>query len=370
MNIDTTKLRNVIYVGLDVHKESISLAAVEGKSVVAERRFGTRDLAKLHKFLQKLASKGLVRCCYEASGAGYALRRQILNWGFECEIAASSLIPTKPGERKKCDRLDAQKLAQYFQANLLTLIHIPTQEQEAARDLVRLRRALRKDVTRWKHRVVKFLATKGVAYHNGDNWTGIFRTWLTKIQLQQRLDQLTLAHKLDVLSVAEAKLKEIDREIETLSRTEPYQKPVQLLRGFKGVDTHTAMVIVTEIADIRRFSSPRKLMDYTGLTPAVHQSGKPDNNKASSITKAGNSNLRHVLIQAAWQYAKSPKRSRDLLKRKEELPAWLVQHSNKAQRRLYKRFHHLAANRDRKQAVVGTARELIGFLGAVLAEIA
>ena len=113
----------------------------------------------------------------------------------------------------------------------------------------------------------------------------------------------------------------------------------------------------------------QKLMDYTGLTPSVNQSGGSDN-KAHSITKAGNSRLRHVLVQAAWNYAKSPRRSKELQRRQEGLPAWVIERSNKCQRRLYKRFHHLAGTRDRKKAVVGIARELAGFLGAVLTELA
>lgn len=370
MNINTTTLRRVIYVGLDVHKESIWLAAVEAhaEGFVAEKRFGTKDLTKFRKYLIKLSKLGHLRCCYEASGAGFALRRLIVGWGFECEIAASSLIPSKPGERKKCDRIDAQNLAKYLRSGLLTFINVPSAEHEAARDLVRCRRAVRKDVTAWKHRVVKFLATKGVAYR-GANWTGKHRTWLERVELPIALDRDTLRFKLDTLAYIERRLAEIDSKIEALSLEETFRQPVKYLRAFKGIETLTAMVLITEIGDARRFSGPGKLMAYTGLVPSLHQSGE-GGNKAGSITKMGNPYLRHVLLQAAWNYTRKPGRSPALRKRQEDVPAWLIEHSDKAQQRLYSRFHYLAATRDRKTAVVAVARELTGFVGSVLVRMA
>lgn len=371
MNIGTTKLQPVISVGLDVHKDSIWLAAVEGhnQDFIANKRFGTKDLSKLRKFLVKLAKRGTVRCVYEASFSGYHLRRLIVEWGFHCEIAATSLIPTKPGERKKCDRLDAEKLANYLRGGLLTLIHVPTAEHEAARDLVRCRRAVSREVTRWKNRMTKFLATKGVYYRDGETWSNKHLIWLERVRLPQELDNDTLRFQLDTLAYMTRRLDEVDAKIKLLSEQEPFQKPVRYLRAFRGIETYTAMVLVTELGDIRRFPTPRKLMAYTGLVPSVHQSGN-SGNKAGSITKTGNSHLRHVLIQAAWNYAKKPCRSRKLRARQKGAPAWLLEHTDKAQKRLYSRYHHLCATRDRKTAVVAVARELIGFIGAALVEMA
>lgn len=371
MNVLPINHHALIYVGLDVHKDSISAAALRGNEerFFGEKRFATKNLIPLRKFLDKLRKHGRVVCCYEASGAGFHLRRRLVEWGYECEIAASSLIPTKPGERKKCDRLDAQRIANYLRAGLLTFINVPTAEQEAARDLVRCRRSVRKDVTAWKHRTTKFLGTKGAVYRDGKNWTGKHRTWLERIKLPLETDAETLRFKLETLAYLERRLQEIDAKIEALSQKEAFRLPVGYLRGFKGVDTLTAMVVATELCDIRRFSGPRKLMAYAGLVPSLHQSGS-GNNTAGSITKAGNSYLRHVLVQAAWNYSRKPCRSPVLRKRQEGLPAWLVEYSDKAQQRLYSRFHHLARTRDKNIAVVAVARELVGFLGAALNELA
>jgi transposase len=152
----------MVYVGLDVHKLSISLAACCNSKLVFERTFATVDLTELRKALKKLKQLfGQVLVCYEASGCGFRLQRHITEWGYVCQNIAPSLIPTKPGDRRKCDKLDARKLAQYFEAGLLTPIHIPTVEQESVRDFVRCRFAVRKDVTRAKHRIVKMLDRKG-----------------------------------------------------------------------------------------------------------------------------------------------------------------------------------------------------------------
>jgi len=184
------KAVRIVYVGLDVHKLSISLAGLcEGKWVF-ERAFATVDLTELRKSLKKLKQMfGQVLVCYEASGCGFRLQRHITDWGYICQIIAPSLIPTKPGDRRKCDRLDARKLAQYFEAGLLTPIHIPTVEQESVRDFVRCRFSVRKDVTRAKHRIVKMLDRKGRIYP-GTAWTTKHRDWLASLEFPPESDHI------------------------------------------------------------------------------------------------------------------------------------------------------------------------------------
>ena len=138
MNIEKSKFQSIIFVGLDVHKNSISLAARSfDKGLIIERVFSTKDLNKLRKFLYKLGAQGIVKCVYEACGAGFFLQREMQAWEIHCEIAASSLIPRKPGDKRKNDRLDARMLAEYYQAGLLTMVCVPSAEMEAARGVVR-----------------------------------------------------------------------------------------------------------------------------------------------------------------------------------------------------------------------------------------
>jgi len=358
-----------VAVGLDVHKASISLAALCDGKWVFERVFGTTDLAALKKALKKLSQVyGDVRVCYEASGCGFRLQREISDWGYTCQIIAPSLIPTKPGDRRKCDKLDARKLAQYFESGLLTPIHIPTAEQESVRDLVRCRFVVRKDVTRAKHRVIKWLDRKGHIYPSG-NWTQAHRDWIAQQEFPFAGDRLALHHLVGNLASQESRLAEIDEEILKFSQQEPYREQVAILRGFRGVETLTAMVFITELGDIRRFPSPRQLMSYLGLVPALHQSGK-SGNTAKGITKAGNAFVRHVMIQAAWNYFARPSLGKSLRDRQQGLPPWVIDKSWKAQKRLHGRLHHLADTRTKVVALPAVARELACFLGSALVELA
>ena len=352
-----------VSIGLDVHKKTIYLAALLGKTWLLEKVFDTQDLGKLQKALKALAKHGSLRACYEASGAGFQLHRLLTEWGIPCEVIAPSLIPVRPGEKKKCDRLDARKLAEYFASGLLTSVRIPSPKEEADRDLVRCRFSFRKDVTKTKHRVVKFLARKDRVYFS-TAWTEMHRGWLDEQTFEIKSDELTYRHYLDQLRSLEAKLAEIDSEILELSKCEPYRDQVRVLRGFRGVDTLTAMVFLTELGDLNRFAAPRQLMAYLGLTPSVHQSG--DTRRDGSITKAGNSHIRHVLVQATWNYFGAVKVGKLLQHRQKDLPAWAVELSSKAQKRLNKRLGHLAITRGKCVAVVAGARELACFLAGAL----
>ena len=169
-----------------------------------------------------------------------------------------------------------------------------------------------------------------------------------------------------MLQYLERRLGELDEKIEQMATSEPFKKSVLCLRAFRGVQTLTAMVLLTELGDVRRFASPRHLMSYVGLVPSVHQSG--ETRKSGGITKTGSARCRHVLVQAAWCNTRAPKKpSVDI---QENLPAWVVESSRTAHKRLYSRFRHLENTVGRHKAVVAIARELIGFLGATLYELA
>lgn len=357
-----------VFVGLDVHKETIVLAARQGYSRewLAEKTFSTKDLSKLQKFLGQLSKHGTVKCCYEASGAGFQLYREIIGWGFGCDVIAPSLIPTKSSDRRKCDRLDAQKLADYYRSGLLTTVTVPSSALEAARGVVRCRQTMREKVTQSKHQVTKFLQTKGVVYRDGTAWTGKHRGWLSRLKFSEELDTFTFEQYLSMLQYLERRLGELDEKIERMASSEPFKKSVLCLRAFRGVQTLTAMVLLTELGDVRRFASPRHLMSYVGLVPSVHQSG--ETRKPGGITKTGSSRCRHVLVQAAWCNTRvARKASGDI---PEGIPAWVVESSRNAQKRLYSRFRHLEDTVGRQKAVVAVARELIGFLGATLQKLA
>ncbi|MCE7871889.1 IS110 family transposase [bacterium CPR1] len=361
-----------IFVGLDVHKKTIAIAAIPGAggAFVLEREVSATDLTALRKALTRLSATATVYCCYEASSAGFHLHRVLGQWGFNCQVIAPSMIPVLPGQRRKNDRLDARRLAEFYRSGLLTAVHIPTPEEEAVRDFVRMREATRRDLMRARNRALKFIRRKGIVYTAGGHWTVAHWAWLGKICLPIKIDQATLAEYLSRVDVLTAQVRELDRRIEELAKTEPYREQVRILCSFRGISTHTAMVLATELGDIRRFPNPRSLMCYLGLIPREHSSG--ERTRTGGITKSGNSHCRHVLVQASWSYRFRPSKGigktcrSPLAKRLEGAPPWLVEMSWKAQKRLWKRYNDLCLSRNSCIAVTAVSRELAGFIWAAL----
>jgi transposase len=134
----------MIHLGMDVHKESITIAVLpEGAKAPTRLDRLANDLPKLKRYLERLSRDGDIRACYEASGAGYVLQRAMREWGYACEVIAPSLIPQRPGVQRKHDKRDAADLARLYRAGELTPVRIPSEAEERVRDVVRLRRSRR-----------------------------------------------------------------------------------------------------------------------------------------------------------------------------------------------------------------------------------
>jgi transposase len=194
-------------------------------------------------------------------------------------------------------------------------------------------------------------------------------TWLHMIGRGAELpaeDAIIFREFLALLEYKLGRRTDLDAQIEALALTPAFAAPVGWLRCFRGIQTHSAMVLATELVDWRRFETPRQLMAYLGFVPREHSSG--DRERRGSITKAGNSHCRHVLIQAAWSYRRPPQIGLPLATRQRGQPAAVVAHAWKAQHRLHKRYQKLAAIKPPQVAAVAVARELIGFLWSVMRE--
>ncbi len=360
---------STIFVGLDVHKESVTLAVLPSDAP-APVRVDTLpyDLKKLRRYLEKLGPADTLRTCDEASGAGYVLQRELATWGIACTVIAPSLIPTKPGVQRKHDKYDASQLARLFRAGELTAVHIPTEAEERVRDLVRCRSTFQREILKSRHYVLKFLARRGLVYREGTPWRQPHYEWLRRLaRVDSPLaaeDRLVFGAYLALLEYKLSRRDELDRQIAALALTPALALKVVRLQCFRGLDTHGAMVLATELADWRRFGSARELMAYVGLVPREHSSG--DRQRRGSITKAGNSHVRHVLVQAAWSYRFAPKVGVALKKRQEGQDAQVIAHAWKAQHRAHKVFRRLSAARPPQVAVVAVARKLVGFLWAVM----
>jgi transposase len=357
-----------MYVGMDVHKDTVMIAVLpEGAREPTLVKRMSHDPRGLRRLLDRLARQGEVHACYEASGAGYVLERKMRSWGHACEIVAPSLIPRRPGDRRKHDRKDAEELARLYRAGELVTIRVPTEREERVRDLVRCREAFQREALKSRHYILKFLARRGLVYREGQNWTGKHFAWLRAIQRDEVLeteDHIVFGEYLALLDYKLDRRDELDRQIEALALEPAYKETVGRLCCLKGISTHAAMVLATEIGDFRRFEHPGKLMAYVGLVPSEHSSG--GSRRQGPITKAGNSRVRHVLVQAAWSYRFPPRRGAVLKRRQEGQPPDAVAHSWKAQHRLHKVYKRLAFRKNSQIAAVAVARELVGFIWALM----
>ena len=321
---------------------------------------------KVRRLFRRLAEKGSVRACYEASGSGFVLQRVLSRDGFHCDVIAPSLIPRKPGEHRKTDRLDAIMLARLYKSGHLTPVHVPSEEQEALRRLLRLRTTYQIYCKATKHRISGILRNHGFVFTEGKStWTKKHRLWLASLRasLQGPL-QTTLAIELEHLEYLETQRQALDAELERYAQAQPYRSQVEALCCLRGVKTLTALTLLCEVDDIRRFRSPRSLMAYFGLVPSEHSSGQREHR--GPITKAGNLHARRLLVEAAWNNRHRAAAELILSRRRQGQPPDVVAIALKAQHRLSKRFHHLDQRKHRHVAITAVARELCGFVWAVL----
>ena len=307
-----------------------------------------------------------VQAVCEAGCCGFALQHKLQDLGIECVVAAPSLIPVKPGERVKMDRRDARKPAKLAQAGLLTEVHPPTQAEEALRDLTRVREDAKKDLMSARHRLSKMLLRHGLCFRETRNWTKKHRAWLKGLRFEHSYAQHSFDNYLLSIEQIEERLKMLEAQIEAAAADEACAEQAGWLRCLRGVDTITAMTILAELHDFRRFKHPRDLMAYLGLTPSEHSSG--GRVKRGGITKAGNSHVRRVLVETAWNYRHRPAVSALLRKRREGQPPAVLAIADRAQQRLYTRYCRLREgyNKPHNVVAVALARELVGFIWAVL----
>ncbi len=357
-------MEKMTHVGLDVHQDSIAIAKLRaGSDTPLVWQIPNEPGAIRRTFGKLLKEDDELRCCYEAGPCGFEVQRQLEAMGIECAVVAPSLIPRKPGERIKTDRRDAVKLARLDRARELTAIHVPTSEGEAVRDLVRAREDVRKDLVSARNRLAKFLLRHGRVFREGRNWTARHRAWLTSQTFERHAEKLTFDHYVAAVEQQEACRDYLEKEIAAIAAQAPYAEPVERLSSLRGIATLSAMVLLTEIQDFRRFKRPRELMAYVGLVPSERSSGAKE--RRGGITKTGNSHARRILVEAAWHYRHPPAAKGRVHHSMKGQPAARIAFARKAQARLHKRYVRLVGRgKSRQAAIVAVARELCGFIWA------
>ena len=360
----------IIYVGLDVHKDTIAVAVAEAGLWGEVREHGkiANTPAALKALAERVARRGReLRFCYEAGPCGYGIQRQLSAVGHECAVVAPSLIPRKPGERVKTDRRDAINLAKLHRAGELTPVWVPDQAHEAIRDLVRARQAAVRSLRQSRQQLSGFLLRHGHHYHR-PAWTLLHRRWVASLKFDQAVHHIVLEDCIAAIEAATARRDRLEADIEAALPEWSLAPVVEALQALRGIGLVAAATLMAELGDITRFPNPRQLMAYLGLVPSEHSSGRT--RRQGGITKAGNGAARRMLIEAAWSYRFPARISREQLLRQERLAKPIRDIAWKAQERLCRRYRALArAGKLPTVITAAIARELVGFIWAIAKQI-
>lgn len=364
--------KEVLYLGLDVHAESIAVAIAEAGRDGEVRNHGEipNTFHSVEKLLRKLGHPDKeLRICYEAGPCGFVLARFLKKKGIACDVIAPSLTPKGSGDKIKTDRRDARMLARLHRAGELTAVHIPDERDEAIRDLCRARTDAVHDLRSGRYQLKAFLLRNGYRYTETTAWSTAHMRYLRELSLPHAAMKVVLEEYLHGIDAAAERIERIEVHMKALLE-EWHMKPVVLaLMGLKGYQTVAAMITVSEIGDIHRFPHPRQLMAYLGLVPSESSSG--GSRAQGSITKCGNGHLRWIFNECAQHYRLPPKISSQLTTRQEAIPKThrraVMEISWRCQNRLHEKGRKLAARGKTRQKVqTALARELSAFVWEVM----
>lgn len=362
---------DTLFVGLDVHKLSISVTTAEDGRDGTVRFCG--EVANTPEQVRKLSDRlsrpgNRLEFCYEAGGCGYGIYRQLTEMGHGCLVAAPTLIARKPGDRIKTDRRDSQMLALQHRAGGLTAVWVPDEVHEAMRDLVRARGDAVMALMRARQQLLAFLLRHGRTYSTGKTWTLRHRRWLAGQAFDQDAHRVVFQDYVEAVWSAQERRDQLEARISALLKGWSLSPLVEALRALRGLDMISAVSFVAAVGDLGRFENPRRLMAYLGLVPSEHSSG--ERIRRGGITKTGNREARRMLVEAAWSYRYPPRVSTgktDIVSRQPKVVrdvAW------KAQVRLCDRYRRLSAGGKRPTVVIAAiARELSGFIWAIGQEV-
>jgi transposase len=354
-----------IHVGLDVHKDSIAVGVAEpgrsGGRLIAKT---AHDVGKLMKLLARVGPAEGLHLVYEAGPTGYGLHRALSAAGYACEVIAPSQMPRRAGDRVKTDGRDCIQLAECSRAGQLRAVWIPEPADEAIRDLSRAREDAVNSRTQARHQLKGFLLRHDLRFAGKTSWTKAHHAWLGALSFEAQAAQTAFTEYWLAVQAGDARVQRLTQALRDSVGGWRFEPVVQALQALRGVDLVTAVGLVAEIGDLRRFEHPRKLMGYLGLVPSEASSG--DRVRRGSITKTGNAHARRLLTEAAWHYRFKARIGTHAHRRQQELSQPVRDTAWAAQLRLNKRFTTLQARGLQvNKACVAVARELTGFVWAL-----
>ena len=358
-------MKKIVYLGIDYHLNSLTIAVMlEGEHAFHDLIHLRNEDKVICKYMKKLSGTFELKACYEASCNGYSFQRKMASWGYHCDVIAPGLIPKKSGDRRKNDFRDAKNLAQLYANGLLTVVHVPTESEESVRMFMRCRLAFKESEKVVKQQINAFLLKQGISWAHS-KWTKQHLDWLSELRMPNEWLQQSLEEYVAYLQYLMVRIRCQDDKIEKLADSEIYAPSVKKLKAFKGISTLTAMVLIAEVTDFRRFSNPGALMAFLGLIPSENSSG--DQQKRGSITKAGNSRCRTFLIESVQHYKKRPRLSVRMKHDLAQVDAQSAHIAIKCLHRLHKRYWTLTMKgKLHPVAITAIAREFVGFIWAMM----
>jgi transposase len=355
------------FIGLDTSKLRHAVAIADGGRGGEVRFYGEIENtpAAMAKLVRRLAAKyERLTFCYEAGPTGYGTYRQITSLGFECVVAAPSLIPKRPGDRVKTNRRDAMSVARLLRADELTAVWVPDGRHEAMRDLTRARETAMLDLRKKRQHVSAFLLRLERPYPKKKTWTKAHMSWIAGQKLDHPEQRIVLEEMMLAVRQAQERLERLEQAIAAAVPDWSLAAVVTALMAMRGIDLIAAATVLAEVGDLSRFPTPTQLMAYLGLVPSEDSTG--DEVWRGSITKAGNRRARRMLVECSWSYQHPPRVGRAKQQKVDAAPPAVREIAWKAQHRLYRRYRALIRKGKRKTvAIVAVARELAGFIWAV-----
>ena len=367
----------ILKIGMDVHTTNFTLCALESKFgeedvVLANITVGPDHknvLDFVRRIKEKMDPKGKdkidVECGYEAGCLGYSLHRLLTACKLKCTILAPTTMHSEKGPRIKTDSRDAKLIAQCLSNGGYHAVHIPTAEDNAVKEYIRMRDDHKVALKRLKQQINALIIRFGFLYDR-TKWTGTHLKWLRALSLPELIRE-TLDEYLATYDDLTVRIDRFDRRIQEIADQEQYREKVRKLECFLGIKTHTALSLIVETGDFNRFRKGNVYAAYLGLAPGEHSSG--ESGSRLGITKAGNSHLRRLLIEAAGGICKGKigQKSKALTSRQTGNPADVITYANKANTRLRSKYYRLIRNgKKRNIAVAAVARELACFIWGMM----
>ena len=370
-------MASILYIGMDVHTTNYTVCAfkIGNDNFFGETSF-TPTAENIAVYLETLRyneenPKDVEFICgYEAGCLGYSLYRELKAKGIDYRIMAPSTMATSPlDSRKKNDRMDARRIAKCLAFGTYKKVYVPDEEDDAVKEYIRMRNDANVELKKVKQQITAFCTRHSKLYDGTKHkWTKQHRAWLKTMEFENFILRETLNEYLIRLQQLEEKLAIYDKRIKEFSETDRYKDSVKKLCCFKGIATHTALSLVTEIGDFQRFPSAQHFSSYLGLTPGEHSSGNAQH--SLGITKAGNSHLRSLLIESAQCFNRGciGGKSVALKERQSGNSEAVIHYADRANERLRRKYARISMRSPANVAKTATARELACFIWGMMTD--